>query len=325
MSSFRPSTQSLIIPASIANRYGCRDGLATKQIRISPSKLGVFALPDYCPLCCYRLLRMRFQKPYNFPPAYVLIELDGHQKQMARVALEDGDLPEFFGDCADATEMLDVSSLACHDEDTDLDLYGKPDFVLRLPDETFAIIDAKTAHVKKEGSPLFYAYRLQVNFYAYVAGLASPSYTVSRGGLLYFQFAGMTDTEIRKNFNDTYMWGKFKPEYVDVEIDPDTVVIPVLNRIRELLDMTEAPKGRKGCRDCELIDAFSHLLSDDDLTDAAPEYLTRSERQQFDARRRYLLSTDRVELRSSVMAGLIGAANPNGALRNWWGSDESVE
>ena len=86
---------------------------APKQPRYSPSKLGSFCVPNFCSRCAWRLLQMRDRKPYNFPPAAVLNKLDAHQKQLARIALEDGSLPAFFGECADAIEVLDVPSLSC--------------------------------------------------------------------------------------------------------------------------------------------------------------------------------------------------------------------
>jgi hypothetical protein len=182
---------------------------------------------------------MNFAKPYYFPPAAVLNQLDAQQKQMARVALDDGQLPDFFGPCADATELLEIDSMSCHHQDTDLLLYGKPDFVFVLPDNTIGIVDGKTAYEKKENSPLYYMYEFQVNFYAYLAEQQEDPYSVSCGGLLYFEFEAMSDTEIRKKYTHTHMLAKFRPNYVAVTLDPEGVVVPVLERVRKLMDMED--------------------------------------------------------------------------------------
>lgn len=113
------------------------------------------------------------------------------------------------------------------------------------------------------------------------------------------------------------MLAKFRPNYVEVTLDPEGVVVPVLERVRKLMDMEDAPGSRKGCRDCELVDAYGSLLASDDLTDSIPSYLDRKVRQRYEARARQLKLTDGGSMGSSVMSGLVHAADPYGALRNW--------
>jgi PD-(D/E)XK nuclease superfamily len=293
----------------------CRKSLMP---RISPSKLAAFCAPNYCPRCCWRLLRMKFVKPYYFPPAGVLNHLDLHEKQLARVALANGGLPGFFGECKEATEILDCESLCWHHDDTDLHLFGKPDFVVKLKDGTYAIIDAKTAKVKLEGHGLFYSYNFQVNFYALLAMKQATPYDVSKAGLLYCEFSPMDDKEMAKSFTDEFFYPKFRPTYVAVDLDPEAIVIPVLQRVRELLDMDEAPAPRKGCCDCDLIEKYANLLSDDDeLTDSVLRSLTTKERDRYIARRICRDQDEYVRLRAYAVYAIRGAADPLGSVANW--------
>src|ERR1035441_2701637 len=105
------------------------------EMRVSPSKLGALAAPNNCSTCYWILQRLKFKKPFNFPMPAILNNLDGQHKQLVSVLLDRvGKLPEFFGSFRSATEVLPIEAIKGFHSETNLDLYGKPDLVLRNAD-----------------------------------------------------------------------------------------------------------------------------------------------------------------------------------------------
>jgi len=267
------------------------------------------------------LLRLNYKRPYDFPAAAVLQDLDAHQKNIARVALaEDAELPRFFGRFKTATQILPISRMTYYDQPRDLNLFGKPDLMLEFSDQKVGIIDLKTSHVKGTDHPQFHGFRAQLNFYAYLAGLLPAALDVSMVGLLYFQLRKADDAELVNCYDDSGIYAPFHPTLVEVDLDPDGVVGPLLDRIRELLDMAEAPAPRKGCTDCALIKAHAKLfeLDETDAETLAP--LTRMERDRLIARNKYVATQDQEKERETAVRIFRYASDPLGVVANWdWG------
>jgi hypothetical protein len=294
-----------------------------KAPRITPTKLSALCAPNYCPRCYWKLLRASFKKPFDFGTPFVMQELDRHQKNVARIGIMEGELPKFFGPFKDATEVLPISSVSCVHADTGLTLFGYPDLVFAFADRSVGILDDKTAKVKAEDHPLFHSYRTQVNHYAYALQNSANPRTVSRVGLLYYEFAHLSDEEMADSFNDSEVWARFKPKVVEMDLDPEGIVVPLLEKVRDLLDLSECPKGRKGCNDCALLDLYFRLKKDEDIEDLDDNIvamLDRDERNEYFARRRSrsISCSDGTQMPGDRLASVLSSmADPLGVVANW--------
>jgi hypothetical protein len=289
------------------------------DVRMSPTKLGALSNPECCERCYWTLLRMKFNKPFNFPMPNILNSLDRQEKQLAKVFLDrHGVFPEYFGAFRDAVEILPVESVSGFHEETGIELYGKPDLVTKDADGELSVIDNKTAQVKPPEHALSEMYKTQINFYGYVLEKSNTPAVVSRIGLLYYSISPLSDDEILANAGSDNMWALFRPSMLEIEYDPENIVVPLLRRVRALIDSTEAPKGIDGCKDCELLKAFQNCLS---VTDSGPvRLMDQRERQRhyYRERQRELSGVDDIhQYQLDSLPAIAGLERPLGALAQW--------
>lgn len=295
-------------------------GKTVKPPRFSPSRIGVLAVPDFCPKCFYLLSKLSFKKPFDFGTPYVMQLLDKLQKRVASFALrEDSHLPKFFGKFKDAVAVIPVDYLSCYHPETHIQLFGYPDLVFEFLDGMLGILDNKTAFAKKEGEPLFYSYRAQLCIYRYMMEHGANPRKVSRLGLLHYEFFDWDEDEMPDSYNDQDFLARFRPRCVDIDIEgSDELVESLLRRLREFLDMTEAPEGNKECCECAIVQLYyDHLLQLDPPSPALAaidkcEYERQMNRFKFNQNR------DTDSFRAQLVQGLMhSATNPNGVLANW--------
>jgi hypothetical protein len=245
-----------------------------------------------------------------------MFALDSHQKQLVRVILgQKKKLPEFFGPFRDATELLDVESVSGFHAGTGLALFGKPDLVLKNAKGELAVVDNKTAKRQPAEHPLTAKYVVQTNFYGYLLEQSESAKKVSKVGILNYEFAALSDKDILKNTEDDHCWTRFNPVVTEVAYDPETIVVPVLEHVRELINQTGIPSGKEGCRDCKLLESFQDLI---DFSDSVSKrYLTdREKREEFYSNRnRQLRGCD--QTRQSLLDSVLVAGEPGGVLAAW--------
>jgi hypothetical protein len=316
---------NLVVPVqtrcsiSAALRYRNLGRMSEKlwsEMRISPSKVGALCVPDACERCYWILLRMKFRAPYSWPMPGVMFALDAHQKQLVRAILDkDKALPEFFGPFQDATELLEIESVSGFHKETGLTLFGKPDLVLKNAKGHLTVLDNKTAKKQPAEHPLTAKYIVQTNFYGYLLEQSEAAPKVTKVGILNYEFAPLTDEEILKKTEDDCVWTRFRPIVTEVTYDPESIVVPVLEHVRELIDQTGIPAGKEDCPDCKRLDSFRDLIENSDSI--AQPYLTdREKRQEFYARRhRQIAGVD--ETRQSQLDSVLVAGEPGGVLAAW--------
>jgi hypothetical protein len=249
----------------------------------------------------------------------ILNSLDLQEKQVAQVLLDrNGVLPKYFGSFCDAVEILPIENVSGFHQETSIELFGKPDLVLRDAAGFVSVIDNKTAQAKPPEHALSAMYRAQLNFYGYLLEKADSSTVVSRVGLLYYSVSSLTDDEVFKNTGDDNMWALFRPSMHEIDYDPENIVVPLLRRVRALIDSTEAPKGNSDCKDCELLKAFQDCLS---VTDSSGvKFMDQKERQQYFSRERHREFNLVDEIRQYQLDSLPAVARlerPLGALAQW--------
>jgi hypothetical protein len=290
---------------------------AWNEMSVSPSKLGSLAAPDYCPLCYWRLQRLKFKKPFNFPMPGILNNLDGQHKQLVSVLLDrEGKLPEYFGAFCSATEVLPIDAVEGFHSETNLDLRGKPDLVLRDAKGKVMVVDNKTAKIKPATHPLSARYAAQINMYGFLLERCPDAHEVTRVALLYYEFSPLTDDEILPNIGKDFMFARFTPQLVEIDYDPEAIVVPLLEKYRELLDMNNPPDGNENCPDCPILDEFHDCTK---MTDAV-RLPIRNDTADY---RRYLSESYLKRFgiddkRQAKLDGLWRDAQPDGVLAHWF-------
>ncbi len=195
----------------------------------------------------------------------IFSSIDRYTKQVVVGHLEgEGFLPPWMAGVADSTEHLDPphwSRFKATDESTGVTLRGEADAVFRLADDTCIIVDYKTSRYNPDNRSQHRVYRAQLNAYAWIAQrLDFPS--ASRLALVYMEPATDSETvDIAGSVNtDGFVLG-FRPRVVEVDLDPERLIPPLLRQAARIHALPDAPEeGRNGCRDCAALERLLDTL-----------------------------------------------------------------
>ena len=146
------------------------------------------------------------------------------------------------------------------DGETSILLTGSPDGVLIREDGSNVIIDYKTAKFTEQQDELFPMYEAQVNAYAYIGERCGLS-PVSGLALVYTE--PVTDQTAADKDANTTGHGfimEFSAHIVPVRLAPDVVPV-LLQRVREIFDLTRPPESSQGCKDCVLLENLLSVAS----------------------------------------------------------------
>ena len=237
-----------------------------EQIRISAKNLGQLSLPNYCPKCFYIKLKLNNKLPWQIFPG-IFSSIDSYSKSIAWAYFNKyNKLPPWFSKFGDYDKPIKVpgwNKFFLIDEKTNIKLTGIPDEVLKKKDGSYAIIDYKTARFTAHQDALHNMYKVQLNGYAMISESIGIS-PISQLVLLYYE--PQTDIiEIsREKLNelvsdDSFMMG-FKAHSLNVELDAEGVVRPLLKQVREMVDRDVVPAGRGGCEDGRRVEEVVGLL-----------------------------------------------------------------
>ncbi len=224
-------------------------------LRISAKNLGQLSLFGFCPRCFWFQCKMGFRTPWSIFPG-VFSSFDAFQKRVVHGFFEKhGNLPPWLGALANLGTPVPVphhSKFRYHDKGMDILLTGMPDEMLRLPNGWLHILDYKTARYTEGQDRLLPIYRTQLNGYALIAERLGMGKVA---GLALVYFEPQTDVEnenageaVKKKGFDL----GFRATAVPIDLDLETIP-PLLRKARELFDLPEAPGGKDGCKDCELL------------------------------------------------------------------------
>ena len=102
-----------------------------------------------------------------------------------------------------------------------------------------------------------------------------------------------------------------------VDYDPERIVLPLLKKVRELLDMDRPPDSADGCKDCKLIEEFSKLFHEKDDLQYLRKVMTDREWREDRAKRHYEALMDPNPNIQERLERLVRQATPGGVLANW--------
>jgi hypothetical protein len=158
------------------------------------------------------------------------------------------------------SKSLHWSRFSAQDARSNVTLRGSPDDVFQLADGSFHIVDYKTAKVTGRQDELFPLYEVQLNAYAYICVKEKTEFSPISGlSLIYTE----PQTSLRADTDPEVVLGAgfalhFSATLKPVRVEPKRMIPGLLARARALYDQQPAPRGRRGCEDC---DNFARLLN----------------------------------------------------------------
>ena len=230
---------------------------------ISATELGGYAGFGFCARCAWIRMHVRHLPWQGFPG--IFSSIDRYTKQVILDHLSRvGSLPPWISDIGDVVGHIDPphwSKFQALDEATGVTLRGEADAIFQLADGTCAIVDYKTSRYNPDNRSQHRVYRSQLNAYAWIARrLEFPP--VSKLALVYTEPA--TDDETISSANaidaDGFALG-FRPRLVDVDLDPERLIPPLIRRAARIHGTATPPKPRDSCRDCAALEGLLAALS----------------------------------------------------------------
>ena len=175
----------------------------------------------------------------------------------------EGRLPPWLAGIGDSLEHLDPphwSRFQAVDDATGMTLRGEADAIFRLRDGTCAIVDYKTSRYNPDNRGQHRVYRAQLNAYAWIATrLDFPP--VSRLALAYMEPATDDESIANPGVLDAHGFALgFRPRLVEVDLDPERLIPPLLRRAAGVHAQDAPPVTRNGCRDCAALDGLLAAL-----------------------------------------------------------------
>ena len=175
----------------------------------------------------------------------------------------EGLLPPWMANIGEANGHIDPphwSKFKAEDETTGVTLRGEADAIFQLSDGTCAIIDYKTSRYNPDNRSQHRVYRAQLNSYAWIARRLEFA-PVSRLSLVYMEPATDNSAISDPATIDTAGFALgFRPRVVEVDLDPDRLIPPLLRQAARIHAQTEPPEGRNGCRDCAALEGLIAAL-----------------------------------------------------------------
>jgi hypothetical protein len=267
----------------------------SKDLEITARNLGSLTLAKYCPRCLWYLLRLRFHAPFNSFGAGIFNAMERAERAVVTYYLDDrGCLPKEFSPFCDCTARIEYPnhwSKFRYQHESGVILYGVPDDIFKLEDETLCVLDYKTAKAKGNDDPFHGQYEVQVVGYANIAEVGLGLGTVALGGLLYWEV--QTDdvlTDPKSHYDSKTLYVPFKPSTVEITINYG-ILDPLLKEAKKVWKTSTPPDGADGCSDCKKLDLLFALeqgieahdaweLRRSSFRDARSQVLSRGLRRQ---------------------------------------------
>ena len=224
-----------------------------ENIRISAKNLGQLALPGFCPRCFYIKLKLQFKLPFQIFPG-IFSSIDSYSKKITWTYFEKYQkLTPWFSDY-DFVKPLPVpgwSRFSFVDKDTNIELRGTPDEIFLMKNNSYAIIDYKTARFTAHQDSLSGMYKIQLNSYALIAEKTKLFSPVEKLILTYYEpFGGLLEVkQLEEVLKEDGFNMPFSVHLLEIDLDAERVG-ELLKEVRGLVDRAVVPVGRDGCEDC---------------------------------------------------------------------------
>ncbi len=226
-----------------------------EQIRISAKNLGAFALPDLCPRCAWIKLHVK-DLPFQIFPG-VFSSIDAYNKRIVHTWFDKHKFaPVWLSELGELKGYINPPSYHTFNiinSEYNILLTGSADGIFIRPDNSYVIVDYKTAKYIGTQDTLFPMYEAQLNSYALI-GKEKGIDPVSCLALIYME--PMTDKDTasddNKHFDEGFLMG-FSAHVLEVELNTH-ILFSLFKQVREIYDMVSPPEGIENCKNCFQLD-----------------------------------------------------------------------
>jgi hypothetical protein len=251
----------------------------SSDLAITPKRLGLTALPDFCARCFWYLLHLKFHPPFNGFAGAIFDRMEQAQLAIVSDLLDqDGKLPDEFEPFCDLVGCVEFPRDYRKYRFTlksGATLYGEPDAIYQRADKSLVVVDHKSADHKDGTDRFLPCYQIQTVGYGLIAEKGLNLGKVSEGGLFYWSAShDAVVADPGKHYRSKMLWMPFLPKPIGVEMDFSTLDEPLKEAAR-LWTLRAAPEGQQGCKDCRRLDAFLALEEE------AQSVMSSSDRQML--------------------------------------------
>jgi PD-(D/E)XK nuclease superfamily len=226
----------------------------SESLTISAKTLGAVDMPDFCPRCFW--LEMHAEGfPYQIFPG-IFSSIDSYGKRLVHGWFDrHQSAPPWLRELGDLQSYRNpphFSKFRLEDRETNIVLRGTPDGILVRRDESYVIVDYKTARFTAHQDELFPMYDTQLNAYAFIA---EPYGFSPVSGLALVYTEPVTDNAAvakEANLTQAGFVMEFWAHIVPVDLKPKKIPA-LLRKVREIYDLKRPPKSRAGCANCALM------------------------------------------------------------------------
>jgi hypothetical protein len=232
------------------------------EIIISGKDLGALSLKSFCPRCFWLKMHCGKKLPYQIFPG-IFSSIDSYSKKITNLHYEKAAcIPHWlapFGNVAKPVKTPHFTKFYTVDPKTKVHLRGVPDEIIQVKDGSYVILDYKTAKYTGAQDDLLPMYEVQLNSYAYI-GNRGEFRPVTGIGLVYYEpVTDLTVAGMSKIIKADGFYMAFKSNIHHLKLDPDSMIPPLLQRVRDIVDMAKAPSRTNGCKDCDNLDRLIDL------------------------------------------------------------------
>ena len=228
------------------------------SISVSATELANYAARYPCMRCAWVRMHIKDLPYQSFPGIFSAIDTFT-KKVITSQFNQHGCLPPWMEEIGDVTRCINPPGwrkFYREDEHSGVTVRGEADAIFQLAGDSYLIADYKTSRYNPERFYTLRSYEIQLNAYAWIAESAGFS-PVNRLALVFME--PVSDIEHAKSPHSIVCRGiqlRFNARIVPVKRRPESIVPPILEKVRSVANMSMPPAPRSGCRDCNQFDTM---------------------------------------------------------------------
>ena len=228
------------------------------SISVSATELANYAARYPCMRCAWVRMHVKDLPYQSFPGIFSAIDTFT-KKVITSHFNQHGCLPTWMEEIGDVIGCVDPPGwrkFYREDEHTGVTVRGEADAIFQLTGGSYLIADYKTSRYNPERLYALRSYEIQLNAYAWIAESTGFS-PVNRLALVFMEPA--SEIEHAKAPNSIVDGGiqlSFNARIVPVKRRPESLIPPILEKVRSVADMSIPPASRSRCRDCDQFDTM---------------------------------------------------------------------
>lgn len=166
-----------------------------------------------------------------------------------------------LGDLGVPVKVPHYSKFGVVDERSDILLRGTPDDIFESDDNSYFIVDYKTAKFTEAQDSLLPIYEVQLNAYAYI-GNRQGFHPVSGIALVYMEpQTNVTPEELEPFLRESGFLMGFAGHVLPLKLDSEERIPPLLEKVRKIYDLESPPPGKEECKDCKCLEELMVVVT----------------------------------------------------------------